>query len=244
VSEASSSVAPVNQLPRMNVYVDGFNLYNGLLKGTDHRWLDLVALFDGMFPSYDVRLVRYFTAILKGKASPGDPGVVVRQQVYLRALATLDRLVIHHGRFEVRAARYRRRHRRPGESELVDVWRPEEKGSDVNLATYLVRDAFIGAADVYVVVSNDSDLEEPIRIVATELQKRLFLIFPHGFESRDLIECGHEKLVWISSGRLARSQLPNPVLAGKTPLFRPAEWLVNPDRLGGRQKKIGPLSRP
>ncbi|MGN6426727.1 MAG: NYN domain-containing protein [Leifsonia sp.] len=227
------------QRPSMNVYVDGFNLYNGLLRGGDHRWLDLVALFDTVFPSYEVRLVRYFTADLKGKASPDDPGIVKRQQVYLRALATLDRLHIHRGHFEVRASRYRRRRPAPGESALVDVWRPEEKGSDVNLATYLVRDAFRREADVFVVVSNDSDLEAPVRIVASELGKRVFLIFPHGFESRDLMTCGHERVVWISAGKLAASQLPNPVMSGRTPLFRPAQWLPDLDRAAIRDSRDG-----
>jgi hypothetical protein len=208
----------------MNVYVDGFNLYNGRLKGSEYRWLDLVALFDNLFPSYEVRLVRYFTANLKGKASPQDPGTVTRQQVYLRALETLDRLIIHRGRFEVRPSRYRRRNPAPGESEMVDVWRPEEKGSDVNLATYLVRDAFMNEADVYVVVSNDSDLEEAVRIVATELSNRVFLIFPHGTESKLLLKCGHEEVVWLSSGKLAESQLPNPVHTHTAKLYRPAEW--------------------
>ncbi|GAA1441248.1 hypothetical protein [Leifsonia poae] len=154
--------------PTMNVYVDGFNLYNGLLRGSDHRWLDLVALFDNLFPSFDVCRVRYFTANLKGKASPHDPGVVTRQQTYLRALATLDRLEIHRGHFEVRATRYRRRHRGDDEPEMVDVWRPEEKGSDVNLA---------------------------------------------------------------------QSHLPNPVSAGRIPLFRPAEWLPDLDRALVRKRK-------
>ncbi|RKR76382.1 NYN domain-containing protein [Frondihabitans australicus] len=222
---------------RVNVYVDGFNLYNGLLRESDYRWLNPVELFDRIFVDYEVNLVRFFTAVLKGKASPGDPGIVARQMVYLRALATIERLQTHLGRFEVRASRYRRRFREPSESEMVDVWRPEEKGSDVNLATYLVRDAFLDTADVYVIVSNDSDLETPIRLVATELGKRVFLVFPHGRESRDLMECGHERVVWISTGRLAESLLPNPVMAETVPLFRPAEWLPNPDRRIARQMK-------
>ena len=41
----------------------------------------------------------------------------------------------------------------------------EEKGSDVNLATYLLLDAFDGDYDIATVISNDSDLAEPVRIV-------------------------------------------------------------------------------
>ncbi|AMM22879.1 hypothetical protein AX769_22400 (plasmid) [Frondihabitans sp. PAMC 28766] len=120
---------------------------------------------------------------------------------------------------------------------MVDVWRPEEKGSDVNLATYLVRDAFLDAADVYVVVSNDSDLEESVRVVASELGKRLFLIFPHGHESRDLLSCGHERMVWIGAGKLADIQLPNRVMVNKTPIFRPVELLPDQDRQVARGKR-------
>lgn len=34
-----------------NVYVDGFNLYYGCLKGTPYKWLDLGALFQALLPS-------------------------------------------------------------------------------------------------------------------------------------------------------------------------------------------------
>ena len=31
------------------VYIDGYNLYYGLLKGTAYKWLDLLALRDSSF---------------------------------------------------------------------------------------------------------------------------------------------------------------------------------------------------
>ena len=49
----------------------------------------------------------------------------------------------------------------------------EEKCSDVNLATYLLADAFRADAGTFVVVSNDSDLMEPIRLVSQELGYRV-----------------------------------------------------------------------
>ena len=42
----------------------------------------------------------------------------------------------------------------------------EEKGSDVNLASHLLRDAFSKKFEVAVLITNDSDLAEPVRIVA------------------------------------------------------------------------------
>lgn len=50
--------------PRAIVYVDGFNLYYGSLKGTPHRWLDLARLADLMLPDQEVIAVKYFTAIV------------------------------------------------------------------------------------------------------------------------------------------------------------------------------------
>ncbi len=47
---------------RANVYVDGFNLYYGRLKGTKHKWLDLEKLCDRMLPNDSVQRIRYFTA--------------------------------------------------------------------------------------------------------------------------------------------------------------------------------------
>lgn len=47
---------------RTNVYVDGFNLYYGSLKGTPHRWLDLDALCARMLPRMSaIRLYRCVT---------------------------------------------------------------------------------------------------------------------------------------------------------------------------------------
>jgi uncharacterized LabA/DUF88 family protein len=47
----------------------------------------------------------------------------------------------------------------------VEVWKNEEKGSDVNLALHLLNDAWQDAFDCAVVVSNDSDLAEALRMV-------------------------------------------------------------------------------
>jgi hypothetical protein len=46
----------------------------------------------------------------------------------------------------------------------------EEKGSDVNIATYMLVDAFRKDCDQLVVITNDSDLAEPVRIINKELR--------------------------------------------------------------------------
>jgi hypothetical protein len=60
----------------------------------------------------------------------------------------------------------------------VQVLNTEEKGSDVNLATHLVYDGCQNAYDVAVVVSNDTDLIEPIRVVTQRLKKPVGILSP------------------------------------------------------------------
>lgn len=56
--------------------------------------------------------------------------------------------------------------------KYVRVAITEEKGSDVNIATHLINDGWKDLYDVAIVVSNDSDLIEPIRIVKSELKRK------------------------------------------------------------------------
>ena len=82
---------------RARVYVDGFNLYYGALRGTPFKWLNPVRL-TGLLPPRDwaIDRLRYFAARVSGKLDPRAPA---RQQVYLKALATLPEVEVHYGRF-------------------------------------------------------------------------------------------------------------------------------------------------
>lgn len=69
---------------RTRVYIDGFNLYYGCLKGTPAKWLNPVLLCDNLLPKNRIEHVRYFTATISSR--PNDPDQATRQQTYLRAL--------------------------------------------------------------------------------------------------------------------------------------------------------------
>ena len=56
----------------------------------------------------------------------------------------------------------------------------EEKGSDVNLAVHLLNDAWKKSFDAAVVISNDTDLVTPIRMVSVEQGKPVFVVCPSG----------------------------------------------------------------
>jgi hypothetical protein len=61
---------------------------------------------------------------------------------------------------------------------IVEVHTMEEKGSDVNLASHLINDAWKDAFDVAAVISNDTDLVTPIKIVTTERLKPIYVVCP------------------------------------------------------------------
>jgi hypothetical protein len=168
--------------PRTNVYVDGFNLFYGALKGKGAgvKWLDLAAVCRRLLPENDVRRIRYFTARVSGRVD--DQQLPDRQAAYLRALATLPEVSVHLGEFKVTHPRMARHDpdAPPGSRpDMVTVIKTEEKGSDVNIATYLILDACRRDCEVAVVVTNDSDLREPIRLARQELGLPVGVINPH-----------------------------------------------------------------
>jgi uncharacterized LabA/DUF88 family protein len=71
-------------------------------------------------------------------------------------------------------------------TQKVWVDRPEEKGLDVNLASHRLRDACTKKFEVAVLITNDSDLAEPVRIVTQELSLPVDILNPHQFHSREL----------------------------------------------------------
>lgn len=153
-----------------------------------------------------MRRIRYFTA--RSSARPNNLQSPSRQDIYLRALATLPLVTIHFGQFFLTTTRMPLAHPSATGPRTVEVMKTEEKGSDVNLATHLVADAFRGDADTFVVVSNDSDLREPIRLVRHELGHSVGILNPHPRPSMALQRCQPTFTKQIRKGALGASQFP------------------------------------
>ncbi|MFC4062654.1 NYN domain-containing protein [Planomonospora corallina] len=207
-----------------NVYVDGFNLFYGCLKGSPYKWLDLDALSRRLLPGHDIHRIRYFTA--KVAARPDDPDGPNKQHFYLRALATIPHLSIHLGRFQQKRVRMRLACPPSRGPVTVEVIKTEEKGSDVNLATYLLADSFRGDCQVAVVVSNDADLAEPIRMVCHEIGLRVGVVNPHGVHRRsaDLRAAAPTFFRQIRPSVLGTCQFPEKLEDSQGEIRRPAAW--------------------
>lgn len=139
--------------------------------------MNLAKLCTQVLPGIDIKRIRYFTAMVK--PLPSDPQTRLRQEIYIRALETLPNLTVHLGHYLQSTVSMRLATPQPGGARFAEVLKMEEKGSDVNIATYMLVDAFRGDCDQLVVVTNDSDLAEPIRIINRELMISVGVFNPH-----------------------------------------------------------------
>lgn len=253
---------------RTSVYIDGFNLYYGALKGTNFKWLNPKALVVQLIPAnHQISKIKYFTARVSGASDADAPR---RQAIYLNALRTVAEIELHFGNFLAKTIwrpiinlpiagrqiatnpptviltgnyavdgnrpqklpvgsypprgipRPRKVPRPLANAVVAEVHTMEEKGSDVNLASHLINDAWKNSYDAAVVISNDTDLVEPIRIVTQERQKPVFIVCPGRWSAAP-------KLVQVSSfvrhirpTMLAASQFPQTI--PNTTIQKPAGW--------------------
>jgi len=203
---------------KTTVYVDGFNLYYGALKNTPYKWLDLDQLCSLLLPKNQIERIKYFTATVS--ARPHDPGQPTRQQTYLRALQTIPHLEIIYGHFlshEIYMPRASNPHKQ------VKVLKTEEKGSDVNIAAHLVNDGHRGRFEVAVLITNDSDLLEPLKMVRYELKLPVGVINPQKRASRVLVH--HADFIKpIRTWALKQSQFSQTLRDSTGQLHKPKSW--------------------
>ena len=204
-----------------NVYIDGFNLYYGALRKTPYRWLNPEALCRILLPKNTIGQIKYFTALVS--ARPNDPDQPLRQQLFLRALGTLPSVSIHYGHFLTHAVSMALVVPKGQPQQYTRVIKTEEKGSDVNLATHLLHDAHMGRFEVAVVISNDSDLLEPIKIVRHELHKKVGILNPHSHPSRAILP--HIDFIKpIRAGVLRAAQFPPMLTDAHGTFSKPKGW--------------------
>jgi len=218
---------------RAFVYIDGLNFYYGLVKNTRYKWLDFSKLMRKVLPTnFDILKIKYFTTIVK--PFPNDLQAPQRQMFFIRALEKVDKnLEIFYGSFLVNPKwRYLK-------SPIIDstgqtiskvrVMEPEEKGSDVNLAIHLLNDSWLNLFDWAVVVSNDSDLAESLRLVKTQCNKKILLIPTISSIGSNVMKKPSSKLlnyankvIKIRESSLRNSQLPTNIPG--TNIRKPNNW--------------------
>lgn len=215
--------------PKTNVYIDGFNFYYGCYKNSLHpgdkafKWLDLSAFCIAALPGHQIHRIKYFTAKVSG--SPHDPQQPLRQELFLRALRTCQnpKVNVYFGHFLTTRKTGKLLTSAGLSNHLTTIQIFEEKGSDVNLATELLVDGYEADYDVSVVISNDSDLAGPIRVVRQRLKRDVHVLNPHSNVSTVM------KKVASNYGEIPREHLANcqfsPILRDRSGQFRkPLSW--------------------
>lgn len=210
------------------LYIDGFNLYYSAVKDTPLRWLDPVALVGRAFPRNQIIGTKYFTA--RVRALPHNTGQPLRQMLFWRALKTLPSLSIIEGDFRTRQVVAPVVTPPPN---FIRVFKTDEKGSDVNLAAHLLLDGFRGSYECAIVMSGDSDLVTPIRMVRDELKKPVGVLNPQRLSGPDcrpprknagLQQAASFYQNGVTWAQLRAAQFPPTMTDGTGAFHKPPTW--------------------
>jgi uncharacterized LabA/DUF88 family protein len=163
-----------------------------------YMWLNLDTLSRKLL-SHEQELVsvQYFTAPISG-----NKGKQERQNAYLDALRTIPSIKITFGRFQ------------PDRKECDKcghpAYHPQEKKTDVNIATGLILDAIEDRYDTAILMSGDSDLTPAIHAVRKlRPEKRIVIAFPPNRLSVELELATGRKSLRIWESHLRQSRLPD-----------------------------------
>lgn len=156
--------------PRSVIYIDGFNLYYGAVKGTLYKWLDIERYFRLTRHHDEIVQIYYFTALIDGRTSDN-------QKTYLRALATSPLIEIILGKFKYKNLFCRVKHCDFQGSKRFRV--SEEKRTDVNIALQMMDDAFNERCENFILVTGDSDLVPAVqRVKSFSPDKKIIVYIP------------------------------------------------------------------
>lgn len=226
------------------VYVDGYNLYYGRLRGTEFKWLDLPVLFDRLLaiqdPSAVVTAVKFFSAPALGNFASHGQASEAAQSSYHRALC-----VCHPDRFSIKLGNHSMDRNgslmpafvvgKPFDRNVkARVWRIEEKKTDVNIALAMYRDACKGLIDQAVLCTNDSDAEPVLEALREDFPELLIGVVtpvrPPAQEAASrrhavsLSRHAHWTRRYILDEELQAAQLPLVVPTKKKPIRKPEHW--------------------
>ena len=102
--------------------------------------------------------------------------------------------------------------------------------SDVNLATHLVKNVFLGLYDVAIVITSDTDLCEPIRVIRDTIGKETRIVRPVSRPGRvpsrglQAVATTPKDITKARLGIVSRCQYPNNMTDSKGAFHKPHCW--------------------
>jgi uncharacterized LabA/DUF88 family protein len=167
-------------------------------------------------------LSRYAILVLSSTAPTSQ-----NQEAYLRALSTTPLVEIILGKFKQKRVRCGVPQCTWNGDRLYNI--PEEKRTDVNIAIFMVDDAYQNRCDHFILFSGDSDLVPALNMVKLRFPaKRITVYVPSRNPVRGAaveIRSAADLNRTLPLNILAKSQFPDQVPDGAGGLImRPADW--------------------
>lgn len=184
-----------------------------------YYWLDMLKLCNNYVDSsHQLQTINYFTA------TPLNIGKQTRQQAFLNANNYINK-----GIFNVKLGKYILKDL-SCQKCFKPFQIPEEKITDVNIATQILGDCYLKKVDRVVLVTADSDLLPPLRFLLDEIKSvKVKLIFPPNNFSSDLFNFMKERRQKVSfmernESFFSNSMLPDIIETGRSKYTRPPNW--------------------
>ncbi len=228
---------------RTACFVDGYNLFYRLLAGTQYKWLDLPSLLAHILrvehPDNTLVSVSFFTSGVKPSLASRGIRSKEAQDSYLRALIARG-VDVTYGRHQLesgKAHRFVNKNTPASRLDQVDIWKLEEKETDVHIAISMYRLAARQASlmpeeriQQIVLVSADTDMTPALRALREDFPNlRIGVILPHreGIKRTipgSLKHHAHWMRHIVTTEELASHQFPNRVSTQKKPAVKPEYW--------------------
>jgi uncharacterized LabA/DUF88 family protein len=206
---------------RVIVYIDGYNLYEGM-KDQGWRkflWLDLKKFSQSLLiENQKLKWIKYFTTRVTHDLSRQR-----RQSTFIDALSTIENMRFFYGNFKP-------------DTKICDrckaiVYFSAEKQTDVNISTQMLTDAFNDEFDTAILITGDSDQVPTIVQIRNlnkdkekDKEKTVVVAFPPMRESDELAKVATTSYRIVKK-KFRDAQLPEEIkLESGIILKRPIEW--------------------
>jgi len=217
---------------RTRIYIDGYNFYYGCLKHTNYKWLNPSLLFDQILKTIRIDIegipaqfdfpaphIKFYTAQILPKFAKAADSVKCQSDYHMALKAQLnDSIEGNYNAIQARAHRFEKGVK-PKDSEKIDIWKLEEKKSDVAIAISAYGDALRGEIDQVVFVSNDTDLVPALKAIKQYTKAKIGLIIPTRNHERPITAELDSLSDWtrgsIRDEELNAAHLPTPLRVSK-----------------------------
>ncbi|MCH8275123.1 MAG: NYN domain-containing protein [Armatimonadetes bacterium] len=206
------------------VYVDGFNLYCGLARPLDCKWVDFQQYFERHFPDDDIRVVYFFEALVEGPSQ-------ARQREYIRALQTRPKIQVALGKMKRKERRCRvTACRHAGDRRYLDY---EEKYTDVKIALTMLDDTHRGLFEKLILVTADTDLVPAVQLAKQRRPHQRIVVRTPALHKRRYaahdLRVAADHVAVADAELLLKCQFPRKLLdESGHPILRPTAWRQAP----------------